>query len=444
MDCEQCEKSLLDLSYGELEESAAAVMRAHIEGCATCRQAFQKIEIGRAFARKLELEPAPSMSKVLAAAREQAAANRAAREQPVDAAPVAHTTPREEASSDDSGLAGWLRRLGALVMGPQLGVATVLLLVVGIGLWYLPQLGGGAGRGAPPLLEPDPQQTSETSALAPAEPLQLTHDPRTGRVTVEQPAEEEDLQGATARRDPPRTEDLARAAENEQRAPSQAQQAETDEAVLAGFERTVPTEAPPGSVRDDSLPELTSAAGSVEGEPLPPTGPTTGGVEMWVPSTTPSTAPTTERATTPQPSTQPSTQATAPQPITGSSGGSARSGTEAWDVDSVPGGPSAGDLGAAALHGQARQLAAAGRCADSVARYQQLQSRYPTYPESGRASMEMADCLRRIGRSREARVALDRATRSPVPAVASAARRQLLEMDTADRAATVTDQPASQ
>jgi hypothetical protein len=104
-------------------------------------------------------------------------------------------------------------------------------------------------------------------------------------------------------------------------------------------------------------------------------------------------------------------------------------------MDAVPGGPQGEDLAAAALHGQARQLAAAGRCADSVARYQQLQSRYPSYPEGGRASVEMADCLRRLGRGRDARVALERATHSPVPAVAAAARRQIVEMDMADRAA---------
>ncbi|MBN8613118.1 MAG: hypothetical protein J0L92_21180, partial [Deltaproteobacteria bacterium] len=155
MDCEHCEKSLLELSYGELDESAAATARGHLEGCASCRAAFQKIEIGRAFARKLELEPAPSMAKVLAAAREQAAASRAAREQPPEIATSPRTAPRDEAT-DEGGLAGWLRRLGAFVMGPQLGVATVLMLVVGIGLWYLPQLGGGAGRGTPPLLEPEP------------------------------------------------------------------------------------------------------------------------------------------------------------------------------------------------------------------------------------------------------------------------------------------------
>lgn len=407
MNCEDCEKGLLELSYGELDESAAVTTRAHIETCASCRSAFQKIETGRAFARKLDVVPAPSMATVLAAAREQAALNRAAREQPVDTSPVAQPRPREESSPDDSGLSGWLRWLGAVVMGPQLGVATVLLLVVGIGLYYLPQLGGGAGRGVAPVLEPDPQQTSETSALAPAEPLQLTHDPRTGRVTAEDegPVEEPTT---SPRREPRVGPPIA-----DREAEGTGTQGTPD--PMDEIEQAIPGDPTPGEVRSDSLPELTTAAGSLESDPLPPSA------EVWSPPTaTPSTSPA------------PSAPATerAPQ-------------AQQFDMDSVPSGVRADDLGAAALHGQARQLAAANRCADSVARYQQLQSRYPEYPEGGRASVEMAECLRRLGRAREARVALDRATRSPVPAVASAARRQLVEMEAEDRAATSAAEPTA-
>jgi predicted anti-sigma-YlaC factor YlaD len=406
MDCELCEKSLVDLLYGELDEATSAQVRSHLEGCDGCRQAYEKLESGRAFARKLVIEPAPSLSKVLVAAREQAAANRAAREQVVapitkEAATPAketRTTPEEEGS-----FASWLRWLGAMVMGPQLGVATVLLLVVGIGLWYLPQLGGGGDRGATPLLEPDPQQTSETTALEPAEPLQLSHDPRTGRVTVEDERETGEAEEAPPSAQRPERE-VARAETpsevrhetDEPRTP-----AEADER-LAALEAVVPPSEDPGAVQEDSLPELTTAAGAYEGGAIP-TAPTP-------------VAPPGQGATWARPSTPPPTQ-------------------PSYDMDAVPGGPQGEDLAAAALHGQARQLAAAGRCADSVARYQQLQSRYPSYPEGGRASVEMADCLRRLGRGRDARVALERASHSPVPAVAAAARRQIVEMDMADRAA---------
>jgi predicted anti-sigma-YlaC factor YlaD len=53
MDCELCEKSLVDLLYGELDETTSAQVRTHLEGCDGCRQAFEKLESGRSFARKL-------------------------------------------------------------------------------------------------------------------------------------------------------------------------------------------------------------------------------------------------------------------------------------------------------------------------------------------------------------------------------------------------------
>lgn len=413
MDCELCEKSLVDLLYGELDETASAQVRSHLEGCDGCRQAYEKLESGRAFARKLVLEPAPALSRVLAAAREQAAANRAAREVVTAPATKDVTAPLREAQTpaeDEGSFASWLRWLGAMVMGPQLGVATVLLLVVGIGLWYLPQLGAGAGRGAAPLLEPDPQQTGETTALEPAEPLQLSHDPRTGRVTVE-----EEHGVAVDPGLPPRPEREGARTEpaevRHERVQVDSERTTESDEQLAALEAVVPPSEDPGTVQLDSLPELTTAAGAYEGGAIPSTpmpAPPVAAPPVGAP-------PGTAAAGTVR------TPSTAMQP--------------SFDMDSVPSGPHGDDLAAAALHGQARQLAAAGRCADSVARYQQLQSRYPTYPEAGRASVEMADCLRRLGRTGDARVALDRATRSPVSAVASAARRQLLEMDMADRAA---------
>jgi hypothetical protein len=417
MDCELCEKSLVDFLYGELDDDTSAQIRSHLEGCDACRLAYSKLEVGRAFARKLVIEPAPSTSKALAAARERARAHRASREQVAARPQKDPSAPRHDAPvpEEDSSISSWLRWLGAMVMGPQLGVVTVLLLVVGIGLWYLPQLGAGGGRGAAPLLEPDPQQTSETGALEPAEPLQLSHDPRTGRVRVDDErqgevvlAEESDqpTEREIVRPDVPR-DPSERRTETAPEAPSTA----TDR--LAAVEAEVAPREDPGRVQMDSLPELTTGAGAYEGGALPAT-PT----------------PAAEALTMPTPPTGLGVSATRP-PV-----------TEQPDFDSVPGGPEGNDLAAAALHGQARQLAAAGRCADSVARYQQLQSRYPSYPESGRASLEMADCLRRLARPREARAALERAARSPVATVAAAARRQVLEMDMQDRAAEAAPTPA--
>ncbi len=425
MDCELCEKNLIDLLYGELDESTTAEMRSHLEGCEACRQAHARLEGGRAFARKLELSPPPSLASVLAAARVQAAANRAAREPASAPSPAA--APPPERAEQDSGLPRWLRWLGAIAMGPQLGVVTVLLLMVGIGLWYLPQLGGNGDRGPMDVLEPEPPPVSETTALAPAEPLQLEHDPRTGRVVTREhggdPAPgHEEVPASGGRTSPPR-------------APVPAPEVAAPE-LMAEVEHVVPaTDDHAGVVQADSLPEVTSAAGAYEGGALPSLqapdepAPSSGtGTASTPPSGPPPTAP-------PSP--------VLPAPTAGVPGARWLETPSRNEAETLAGGPRGDELAAAALHGQARQLAISGRCADAVGRYEQLQSRYPSYPESARASVELADCMRRIGRVSQARAALDRASRSPVTAVAQSARRQLLEMDAADRAATEPAAPAT-
>lgn len=367
MDCELCERGLVDLSYGELDEGTAAQVRAHLEGCASCRQAWERIEAGRGIARRLVLEDAPSLTKVLEAAREQAALNRAARE--ANTAPLAQpaVSPVEAPAPKGS----WLEWLSALVMGPQLGVVTVLLLVVGIGLWYLPQLRDGGSPGSAALLEPDPQHGAEASALAPAEPLQLSHDPRTGRVTVDRP------QGREVESAPPRP--VAPRPEVRAASPQDSFQARDELAELAAIDGELAADS--AAMRDELVPTTTPGAVAALEEPAPPA-------------------------------------VTAPA--------AARDDQEAvMDSD---------DLAAAALHGQARQLAQANRHLDAVARYQQLLTRHPQYLDGARASLEMAESLRRLGRVREARVALERASRSPVASIAGAARRQLLELDVREQA----------
>ncbi|MFN7701519.1 MAG: tetratricopeptide repeat protein [Deltaproteobacteria bacterium] len=399
IDCERCEKSLVSLLYGEIDAAAAAHVRGHLDACAACRQAYDKMVSGRAFARRLPLESAPSMAKVLEAARQQAASARLAREQVRTAAPQDATSaraPLRQVAPEDDSAGSWLRWLGAIVMGPQLGVATVLLLIVGIGLWYLPHLGGGPEREPSPLLEPEPPLPVQGNALEPAAPLQLAHDPRTGRVRVdEQPAATGEegrpaiaAGGSTA---PARDSEEPRARE------------------LAAAETLVAPAAEPGSVEALPLPDLPTAAGSFEGQTIDEVRD-----EVHEPSNIRASA---------------SGEPTGPRV------------DPADDAEPFTGGPSGGELAAAALHGQARRLAAAGRCPESIARYRQLQSQHPTYPEGGRASMEMADCLRRLGRVAEARAALDRAIRSPVAEIAASARRQLTEMtleETAERAVPAT------
>jgi tetratricopeptide (TPR) repeat protein len=402
MDCDLCEKRIVELLYGELDERAAAETRNHLEGCPSCKAAFERLEIARAYARRLELAPAPSMSKVLAAAREQAAVNRASREQAAAGrarGPLEGTPGAVEAPGEENGTARFLRWLGGVAMAPQLGVATVLLLVVGIGLWYLPQLEGG-GRGAPDrILETDPASIGETT-LVPAEPLQLSHDPRTGRVIeVVGPGE-----GSSVQRE---TESSGSAVRRTPRAADPAiTMARPDEAI---GEREIAPDLGAGSVRQDTLPELTTAAGVFEGGALP--GPGTGADAPAHAGPAPIAAPA------PSPPSAP--------PVTSPDERSID------DVVALAEEP----LAAHALHQQARSLAAAGRCQESVVRYEQLQARHPDYAQSGQASLEAGQCLRRLGRLGSARAAFERAARSSVPTVAGAARREIVELEAQERAA---------
>jgi len=271
-------------------------------------------------------------------------------------------------------------------------------------------------------LGPGPRPANETTALAPAEPLQLEHDPRTGRVVTREGGAEPPPHDDGTSTPGTRTAPVRLTAPDPEQPPPE---------LLAEIERVVPAadDDGAGTVESDSLPEMPSAAGAYEGGSLPAiTAPI-----ALAPASGTGTGSTTPSS--PRLATTPSPAPVAPPPSAWVPGVRSGETSPRSEADALVGGPRGDELAAAALHGQARQLAVAGRCADAVGRYEQLQSRYPAYPESARASVELADCMRRIGRVSQARAALDRASRSPVTAVAQSARRQLLEMDAADRAA---------
>jgi TolA-binding protein len=180
MNCETFESQLLDLVYGELDEPAAKDARSHLDGCASCKTAFEKLSFARKAAAQLAPMDAPSgiddvvMRSARARARDFAAAH-----------------PRAAAAAEAESEGGlWrsvVRFLGGFAMGPQVAMATVFVLVVAIGLWSLPNLrneetpdeGGTvveADTGGEVVRSPD---------LLPADPIQLHLDPRAGRVRGE-------------------------------------------------------------------------------------------------------------------------------------------------------------------------------------------------------------------------------------------------------------------
>lgn len=65
MNCERCQKELEDFLYGELDEARAAVMREHLESCATCAALRRDIErendLFMRFYEQTAIEPAGEM-----------------------------------------------------------------------------------------------------------------------------------------------------------------------------------------------------------------------------------------------------------------------------------------------------------------------------------------------------------------------------------------------
>lgn len=365
VNCDDAEKAVLDMAYGEVEQTRVADLEAHYASCPSCAEALAKVRRGVTLGHQLQREAAPSMTVVLQAARERAAAIRAAKA--IEAEPPVATIRETKTEAPFEGFFAWL---GRVAMGPQLGVATVLLVVVGIGLWYLPRLRSPSALEVV-TLEPDPATASDTQALAPADPLDLTHDPRTGRVVAS-----EDMVVAERVRGPAERPRVVR----------QTEEAPTEELRVAMAD--IPAEEAPGSIQAQAMDEIPSAAGAMVTGPIASAGPSTSAAALEDDATS--------------------------------------------------------ELGATTLHAEARALALSERCAESVSTYQRLLREHPQYRDGSRASLEMSECLRSLGRAAEARDALARASRSPVSSVASGARRALLEMDSEARAVEAVAAPTAE
>jgi hypothetical protein len=156
MSCEAHQDQLLSLAMedgGAPEEAAAA--REHLQTCQACRDQLARLEAGYHLAGRLPMEdPDPSMSDdIMAAARAKARGEAGARE------------ARAPRSAGLSSVLDWLR---GVALGPQVAMAMVMLLVVAMGVWYLPDLREGSAMRGEPVVQPDPQGEVAPSA-APAE-----------------------------------------------------------------------------------------------------------------------------------------------------------------------------------------------------------------------------------------------------------------------------------
>jgi TolA-binding protein len=464
MNCEHCQEHLLDLVYDELLGAEADALRAHMEGCADCRLSFEKLgRTQRLLAELPMLEaPAPSALAIMAAAR----------------AHVGAELPevRSEAGARDEGLwASFLKWAGSFAMGPQVAMATIMLLVVSLGLWYFPnQPRPPEGTGSTVMSPDDEGEVGPSATLAPADPLDLDLDERTGRlVSADQAREQEEARLARQAEAPaagpaiPASDEQGRGRGAVGGAERSAEGSDGAGRVVAGaldtdddgnLEQQNQGARRPLTLDVDSLADL-GAEGSVrpgsgsrayepraapEAEASEARGSGAGSVASSG-SAAPSSAtrsPFRAEATPAAPTQQ------APEPAPTDAREAYARGMQRYqqgdfwgaaeDFNRVYRNPAGQEsLVPSALHHLARSYRRAGRCNMAEPQYRALMSRYPSYSGTPRAIMELADCYRILGRLSDARATFEQAQRHA--SVATEARRELLRVRQMERAANRVD-----
>lgn len=450
MEDEEFTDRMVELLYGELPEDEEEAMRAHLERSDAAQEAFERICEGRELASMLTLEDPPPglLDGVLAAARD-AAAERAPATVPDEHPAEIHraTSPREAEPEEDAGLWGqFLQWIGGFATRPQFAMAMMLLLMIGIGMWYLPDFRDSDPADSQAVIDPTPgDEVGPSASLQPAEPLDLEADPRTGRI---RPRDE--LGDAPSVRRPPAdsardevavTEaddaDHGQADGDEGQAPAQ-----TSEQLLA--EETATPDEAGGEVITEAI-----ADSRVEGAQLAlaPGESTVEEAERAEsePTTQPEAAFRAGQVRSQAVPSMPAAEAEAPERQ--GSGAAARYArgmqryrardyrAAAEDFASVVRRPDtdARRLLPSAMHHQARSERAIGNCRAAVRTYEQLLGRYSSYSGAPEAMIEAADCYRRMGQYGPARRWLERA--SGQPSVAARARRELTVLAARERAA---------
>ena len=157
MRCETVDASLLDFCTGGLTPTARAEIQVHLDGCQECRDRLRTLEDAYALSRWFPQEEAPSR---VAVALQQAA--------------IAKIESKNASTSLPSlGARGsFLRRVRSAALGPQVAMAAVLVLAVGMGLWYVPRLGSPSTSEAGPVVSSEVSEGTEAT-LSPAAPLAL-------------------------------------------------------------------------------------------------------------------------------------------------------------------------------------------------------------------------------------------------------------------------------
>lgn len=402
MNCETCDSQLLDLLYEELAPAQAEEMRAHLADCESCGAAFSKLSEGMDFAMRLPmLEPSPSVeAAIMDVARSR-----------ISGLPQAGMARPVVAEGDDEPsllekVVDWLRDFAT---GPQAAMATVMLLVIAIGVWYVP-------HGAPTTFEatgttvmsPDPEGEAMPSALPAgefeAQPVALAE----LEEAVDAPAEP----NRQLRRSRPMARSTRSRSAGGRGGASAAMSAARNDDPLALADSFAAQEAPPrdglGAVA--SAPSTASAPSRRSASSTSPAG----GANDDALAGAPAAEARAQRAPA----------SPAPSPTAGARAEQAERGYAAADEEESA--EASDETVAVSMHRLAENLRRQDRCASAVSHYESLLSRFPDYERGPQAMVELADCYRRIGRLEQARRWVTRAQRNrSTSAVATRLLRQI-------------------
>ena len=368
MNCEECNVDLMALAYGELEPRDAEDARARVGACPECQAELSRLEalrrlIGPWGAQQFT-PPAATDDVILQAARTKVGAGAA----------TATGTGTATAAVPEPGV--WdrtVRWLAALAMGPQTAMATIMLLAIGIGLWYFPRTsehdaeatggtvtqipeGTDVGASVQEASEP-PSDWSASPALAESDAEEQAPPPLPAAPS---PAEERDGRGGAVDAVPATAEAPTQGVRRERRARAQRP---------ARRSRAAPAEAavPLGAA---------------------------------------------ERATTPY-DRDDSVQARYQRGVQRQSQGDYRGAID--DFQEVLRAPAEADRAVVpdAIRRLADSYQRTGRCDGAVPQYESLLRRFPTYRQAGDVQVDLARCYTQLGRVSEARNTLQQAARHP-------------------------------
>ncbi len=457
MECQECQLLLVELACGELDDTVATRARHHLDSCESCQRSLGEVQQ----AADLASEP-PHSGRPLAAAANRVASTATRGAGARDRVSEAPAAGQRRATSRGVWQV-WLEFAGRLAMGRQVGVVTVMMVVVAVGVWYVPQLRDRPEAAGASVVNPDPAGEAAPSAeLTPAEPLDLSIDARRRRIakrgTPESPKRGE-LAAHLA--GPARAGSTGRSANNcepaatgddgcpgplaPDRGRTQAIVGEATETAASNEERQSPTAADEAGLATGSLDRGTTEARQPNSEPqgqrlASATGPASVPSDTQA-SSVPAQGNTIEGGSDTDEGPDPTVSGQKDTPAVSSPLSStadfytaglahyraAEYADAARDLERVVANARSVKVRTTARLYLARSYRALSQCATAVGHYEALAQEFPNAGAAAHALVEAAGCYRVLRRFETARQLLERA--SQIPSVEARARRELQRLE---------------